>query len=123
MTAVTRDRPPQSEVPAPAKRPAPSTSPNADRQHSGTHRRDSRSTWRPSRRVRYADYSRYGTCRCECEPPPSDHQLDAWRAAADTINAAGYLPSLPIDVLRGLYRRGGEDRALAQRLRDGGFVA
>lgn len=54
-------------------------------------------------------------CRCT-EPPLSDQALDGWRDAARHILAAGKTPALPLEVLRALYRRGGDDRALAQEL-------
>ncbi|QFS91519.1 hypothetical protein FIV07_12190 [Mycobacterium sp. THAF192] len=63
-------------------------------------------------------------CRCT-EPPLSDHAIDGWRAAALHVLACGRAPVVPIEVLRALYRRGGDDRTLAERLYalSGGEVA
>lgn len=63
-------------------------------------------------------------CRCT-EPPPSDRQLDAWRDAALYVLRGHQIPVLPLEALRGLYRRGGPDRVLAEQLHtaNGGQVA
>ena len=61
-----------------------------------------------------------GCCRvvCHCAPPPlSDNQIDGWADCARFImDTAGVVPVLPVEVLRALYRRGGEDRVLAQKI-------
>lgn len=65
------------------------------------------------------------TCRCT-EPPLSDNAIDGWRdAAAHVLRQGTGVPLLPIEVLRALYRRGGDDRALAMGLhsRANGVVA
>lgn len=54
-------------------------------------------------------------CRCT-DPPLSDKMIDAGRDAALHFLAAGRVPLLKIEVLQGLYRRGGEDRELAELL-------
>jgi len=58
------------------------------------------------------------------EPPLSEHELDAWVAAAEHILAEGCMPLVPIEVRRALWRRPA-DRALALLLHDasGGAVA
>ena len=64
-------------------------------------------------------------CRCGTVPALSDSQLDGWADAARYVmDTTGCTPMLPVDVLRGLWRRGGDDRALAEKLRAaGGAVA
>lgn len=54
-------------------------------------------------------------CWCN-EPPLSDRMVDAGRDAALHILNVGEIPLLEVETLRALYRRGGMDRALAQRL-------
>lgn len=55
-------------------------------------------------------------CRCT-QPPLSSFQLDGWALAAGYImETTGHAPLVPIEVLRALYRRGGEDRALAEKI-------
>ncbi|KLO29576.1 hypothetical protein ABH37_13255 [Mycobacterium haemophilum] len=63
-------------------------------------------------------------CRCT-DPPLSDHALDGWRDAALRVLFGGHVPLLPIEVRRALWKRGGPDRVLAERLHDacGGEVA
>ena len=53
--------------------------------------------------------------RCT-EPPLTVRAVDSWRDAALHIIELGYTPLVPFEVLRALYRRGGDDRALAERL-------
>lgn len=63
--------------------------------------------------------------RCT-EPPPTDYQLDAWRDAALCVLRNHQMPILSLEALRGLYRRGGPDRVLAEQLHaagSGGQVA
>jgi hypothetical protein len=57
-------------------------------------------------------------CRCT-EPPLSDRALDGWRDAALHVLRTGHMPLLPIEVRRALYRRGGRERQLAERLHRG----
>ena len=61
-------------------------------------------------------------CRdlCHCTPPAlSDHQITAWADCARyVIDTAGVVPVLPVEVLRALWKRGGDDRALAEKLRE-----
>lgn len=71
-----------------------------------------------------------GSCRdpllCNCtQPPMSDATLDAWRDAALKLLFDRHIPLLPIEVRRALWRRGGPDRVLAERLHAacGGEVA
>jgi hypothetical protein len=55
---------------------------------------------------------------CHDERPLTDHQLEAWRAAAQHILGTGPMPLLELDVLRALWRRGGADRQLAELLHE-----
>lgn len=55
------------------------------------------------------------TCRCN-HPEPSDRMLDAGREAALHLLDAGYLPLLDANTMRGLWRRRGDDRRLAQHI-------
>lgn len=57
------------------------------------------------------------TCRCT-DPPLSKHALDGWRDAAEHVLASGRTPLLPLEVRRALWRRGGQDRELAERLHE-----
>lgn len=63
-------------------------------------------------------------CRCT-EPPLSDRTVDSYRDAALHILSTGFSPLVPLEVLRALHRRGGDDRLLAVELHDrtGGRVA
>ncbi|PJK21249.1 hypothetical protein CSX11_16970 [Mycobacterium goodii] len=55
-------------------------------------------------------------CRCT-EPPLTDRAIDGWRDAAQYVLATtNKTPMIPLEVLRALYRRGGDDRALAVEL-------
>jgi hypothetical protein len=62
-------------------------------------------------------------CRCS-DPPLSENMIDAGRSAALHILDTGKVPLLELEVLRALYRRGGADRTLAERLHQmtGGVV-
>jgi hypothetical protein len=65
-------------------------------------------------------------CGCYAtEPPLTDNQLDGWRDAALKVLSCGQLPLLPIEVRRALWKRGGPDRVLAEKLHQacGGEVA
>lgn len=54
---------------------------------------------------------------CNCTMPAlTDRWIDAGRDAALHLLADGKTPLLEIEVLRALWRRGGPDRRLAQRL-------
>jgi hypothetical protein len=54
---------------------------------------------------------------CLCTPPPlSEHALDGWRDAAEHLLSNGETPLLPLEVRRGLWRRGGRERRLAELL-------
>lgn len=58
-------------------------------------------------------------CRedCHCEISLTDHELDGWAFAARTLlTTAGVQPAVPVEVLRALWRRGGEDRELVEIL-------
>jgi len=56
---------------------------------------------------------------CNCtQPPISSVALDGWRDAALHVLSVGQLPLLPIEVRRSLYRRGGPDRVLAEKLHE-----
>lgn len=55
-------------------------------------------------------------CRCT-EPPLSEKMIDAGRdAAVHIMDNTGRVPLLQTEVLRALYRRGGDDRVLAEKL-------
>jgi hypothetical protein len=54
-------------------------------------------------------------CRCT-QPALSDQMIDAGAKAARHILEIGQIPLLEIEILRALYRRGGDDRALAEHL-------
>jgi hypothetical protein len=54
-------------------------------------------------------------CRCS-DPPPSAKMLDAATDAAGHLLACGLEPLFDVDTLRRLWRRGGSDRQLAERL-------
>lgn len=57
---------------------------------------------------------------CSCSQPPlSDYALDSWRVTAEHLLATAGTPLVPLEVRRALYRRGGHDRALAERLHRG----
>ena len=64
------------------------------------------------------------SCRCT-QPPLSEKMIDAGRDAARHILDTGHVPLLEIEVLHALYRRRGDDRALAEQLHaaTGGRVA
>jgi hypothetical protein len=58
-------------------------------------------------------------CRCYAtEPQLSEHALDGWRDAALKVLSGGHVPLLPIEVRRALWKRGGPDRTLAERLHE-----
>jgi hypothetical protein len=57
-------------------------------------------------------------CRCT-EPALSEDALASWRDAAEHLLATVGMPVMPLEVRRALYRRGGRDRALAERLHRG----
>lgn len=57
-------------------------------------------------------------CRCT-EPPLTDVALAGWRDAAQHLLASGRTPLVPLEVLRELHRRGGDDRSLAETLHAG----
>lgn len=63
-------------------------------------------------------------CRCT-DPPLSAKMVDAGRDAAEHLLQAGCVPLLETEVLQALWRRGGTDRASAERLvgLTGGFAA
>lgn len=57
------------------------------------------------------------TCYCHDNGQPvTEHQLDGWSAAALHLLDNGLAPTLPIEVQRRLWRRGGEDRRLVSEL-------
>jgi hypothetical protein len=63
-------------------------------------------------------------CKCRTVPLLSDNQLDAWADTARyVIDTTGCTPMVPVEVLRRLWNRGGDDRALAEKLRTAGAVA
>ena len=103
--------------------PAATATPIADTNHSVSERLSR--LRRAHRRSAPLDCGCKWTCWCTM-PPLSDHQLDGWALAADYVMATtGCAPRLPLEVLRALYRRGGDDRALAVKLHGaaGGAIA
>jgi hypothetical protein len=82
--------------------------------------------WRDAvRRMPRLDCGCRDICWCTI-PPMSDNQIDGYADAARFIlDTTGCTPLLPIEVLRALYRRGGEDRVLAEKIHTatGGAVA
>ncbi len=48
--------------------------------------------------------------------PTLTNNLDAWADAARHLFSHGLPPLVPVEVCRALYRRGGADRELAERL-------
>ena len=48
--------------------------------------------------------------------PLTERALDGWRDAACAVLAEGMKPIVPAEIRRSLWRRGGSDRALAERL-------
>jgi hypothetical protein len=78
----------------------------------GLHRR-----LRASRRMLSLDCGCVDQWPCRCtQPPLSDRMVDAGRDAATHLLALGHTPLLEIETLRALYRRGGDDRRLAEQL-------
>jgi hypothetical protein len=57
--------------------------------------------------------------RSNVDPPLTSHQLDSWAIVARHVLDAGYMPLVPLDVRRSLWRRGGTDRRLAELLQRG----
>ena len=55
-------------------------------------------------------------CRCAEPPALTDRVLDGWRDAGLHLLTEGWVPLLPIEVCRALWRRGGADRKLAELL-------
>ncbi|RAL33100.1 hypothetical protein CVN56_21190 [Rhodococcus sp. AQ5-07] len=79
-----------------------------------------------SRRVPPLDCGCPDPWPCKCSVPPlSDRVADSWRDAAAHILFTGKCPIVPFEVLRALYRRGGEDRGIAVEIfhRSGGVIA
>lgn len=65
------------------------------------------------------------SCRChEPKPQLSENALNAWRAAIEQTLPIGP-PLVPLEVLQRLWRNGGTDRELAERVwaETGGVVA
>lgn len=63
---------------------------------------------------------------CTCtEPPLSDRMIDGGRDAALHVLECGQVPLLEMEVLQALWRRGGDDRELAELLHrlSGGAIA
>ena len=48
--------------------------------------------------------------------PLTERALDGWRDAANAVLAEGMTPMVPAEIRRSLWRRGGADRALAEKL-------
>lgn len=55
------------------------------------------------------------TCRCTV-PPLSEKMIDAGRDAALHVLESSQVPLLKCELLQALWRRGGEDRELAELL-------
>jgi hypothetical protein len=58
------------------------------------------------------------TCLARHRDNLTDRQLDGWAHTVAHLLEAGLPPLLQREVLRGLWRRGGDDRQLAQDLYD-----
>jgi hypothetical protein len=55
--------------------------------------------------------------RHRCGPEAlSERAVDSWRDAALHLLQIGQLPLVPLEARRALWRRGGDDQALAQHL-------
>lgn len=79
-----------------------------------------------SRRMVSLDCGCADTWPCRCtQPPLSDRAVDSYRDAAQHILSSGMCPVIPIEILRALYRRGGDDRGIAMEIheRSAGVVA
>jgi hypothetical protein len=54
------------------------------------------------------------------ELPLTEHQAECWHATVGHLAGAGLVPLVSsLEVRRGLWRRGGRDRKLAERLHKG----
>ena len=53
----------------------------------------------------------------------SEKQVDAYRDTALMLLASGYTPAPNLPAMRVLWRRGGQDRALVQRISENWEVA
>lgn len=108
-----------------AREAAPSESTAADRpQHNGVAAWKRRRAAR--RRVAPLDCGCPDPWPCTCSRPPlSNKMIDAGRDAALHLLRAGQVPLLKIEVLQSLYRRGGNERQLAELLFEasGGEIA
>ncbi|WP_232021891.1 hypothetical protein [Mycobacterium basiliense] len=124
--------PPQRESRPADNRAAPATTPDTDTIPAGKRvcwlpctwefRQDVASQWRRRRVAAARSVPLDCGCRdplpCRCtQPPLSEHAVDSW---IDTILhllvVADAIPSVPFEVLRELWRRGGADRALAEHV-------
>ena len=84
------------------------------------------------RRRQAADDMRRMDCGCT-DPWPcrhsdqttvlSEHQIDAYRAAAQTLLENGLTPAPNVECLRALWRRGGKDRMLVRDISQRWVVA
>ena len=57
-------------------------------------------------------------CKCRRSPVESENQIDGWVAAIKHLLSADLLPLVPTDVLRQIWRRGGDYRSLAASVAD-----
>lgn len=136
----SRNGPPLNESRPPAKRAASETAADADSIPRGR-----RLYWVPCTRVFPQDRSsqlrrrrdasyRLPVLNCGCpdpwpcrcsDPLLSSNMVDAGRDAALHLLKSGAVPVLKFEVLQALWRRGGADRELAERVWDetGGLVA
>ena len=77
--------------------------------------------------LRHAAAARLGVLLCGCtdpwghrdcrDPAPlTEVALDGWVAAITDVFTLQVSPMVPVEVLRALWRRGGDDRRLAQQV-------
>jgi hypothetical protein len=107
----------QRKRPAPADRPS-SKSTAADAPESSVHAAWKRRREAASRLIPLDCGCRdpWTPCRCTRRPPLSEKFIDAGAQAAQHLLDVGYPPLLELEVLRALWRRGGDDRELACEL-------
>lgn len=102
--------PPRKDA-GPATGPAPNTTTkscaqSSARDHVAGLRRRRGASWR----IPGGDPWRYSA------PPPTDRQIDGWTAATLHLLDGRLTPLVPAEVRRAWWRRGGSDRALAERM-------
>jgi hypothetical protein len=122
-----KEGPPQCEVPAPARKPAPAltelpttaTTTAADGCQGSEYAAGLRLRRGASWRLPVLDHSGRSDPWHYDEVPLTEHQADTWHATVDHLAGAGLVPLVSLEVRRELWRRGGRDRKLAERLHKG----